>query len=450
MKIDFRLIELAKAFAPYATLYAVGGCVRDSLLCIDCYDVDVCSKLTLDDVKNALSNTDFVISNKSLRMGTVIISKDDFKVEYTTFRTDSYDVASGNHSPILVAFTHDIALDAKRRDFSINAIYWDILGEKYVDLLCGIEDVKNKLLRTVDDPQIVFEADGLRILRLVRFAVELGFEIDKHTFEIARQNAWRVKDIAIERVRDELNKIFVADGKHPALNLDGIHVKGVELLDKLGLLEMILPEVAILKEIEQPRKYHLYGAYEHTLKAFEYSECDLQLRWATLLHDIGKAVCFKESGNFYNHEVVGEAMCVKILERLKFSNADVKEISSMVRWHMLDLANNMSKNKLRLFAVQNQDIVDKLVKLKIADSYGTCLKTFTPRLKTVWDEVQVDGTPLSIKQLPVNGEDLVTLEIPARMRSKLLHELWFEAVCNPVLRVREKALNYIEKKKVKL
>ncbi len=450
MRNDARLVELAKAFAPYATLYAVGGCVRDSLLNLDCYDIDVCSQLTLDDVKRALSSTDFVISNKSLRMGTIIISKGDFKVEYTTFRKESYDRASGNHSPNDVEFTTDMLLDAKRRDFSVNAIYWDVANDKCVDLLGGVKDLNNKILRTVDAPQTVFEADGLRILRLVRFACELGFDIEEQTFEVAKQNAWRVKDIAIEKVRDELCKIFVADDKHPTLNLKGAHLKGVELLDKLGLLDMFLPKVVALKGLEQPPQYHLYDAYVHTLKAFEATRCDLQLRWAALLHDVGKAVCFEKNGNFHKHEIVGEQMCVQILEGLKFSKADVREISSLVRWHMLDLRGDMSKNKLRKFVLEHQQIVDKLIELKIADGYATCLSSVGPRLSAIWQQMKVDGTPLSIKELCVDGKDLIELGVEEQYRAKILYELWIETAYNLDLRDRQKALKYIEKKKGKL
>ncbi len=450
MKAEPRLVELANVFLPYATLYAVGGCVRDSLLGVDCCDIDVCSKLTVDEVKKILSTTDFVVLDKSLRMGTIIIVKDDFKVEYTTFRTESYDTASGNHSPKDVEFTTDILLDAKRRDFTVNAIYFDIARGEYVDLLNGIEHLKQKKLVTVDNPQIVFEADGLRILRLVRFACELGFDIEQNTFDIAFDNAWRVKDIAIERVRDELCKIVVADKRHPSLNETIAHVKGVELLDFFGLLEMFLPEVHALKGLEQPKQYHLYDAYVHTLKAIEAVRCDLQLRLAALFHDIGKAVCFAQNGNFHKHEIVGEEMAVAILERLKFSKADVKEISSLVRWHMLDLKSDMSKNKLRKFVVEHQDVVDKLIELKLADGYATCLSRVEPRMLGIWEELKTDGTPLSIKQLPVDGNDLVEIGIPPEQRAKILCDLWIESVHNPVLREREKALNYLEKKKDKL
>ena len=245
-----KLIALANCFKPFATLYEVGGAVRDELLGIDCFDVDVCAQLVVDDVKKILSNTDFVVSDRNLRMGTVHISSGDFVCEYTTFRTDSYDVSSGEHTPKDVRFTTDMNLDAKRRDFKCNALYKDVLTGEIVDLLGGVEDVKNKIVSTADGPEIVFEADGLRILRMVRFAAELGFDVEKNTYEVAKKNAWRVKDIAVERIRDELEKIFVADAKHPELNLKDAHVRGLRMLDDLGLVDMLLPELASLKGLE--------------------------------------------------------------------------------------------------------------------------------------------------------------------------------------------------------
>lgn len=174
-------------------------------------------------------------------------------MEYTTFRTDSYDRSSGKHSPDNVAFTTDMTLDARRRDFKCNALYKDVLTDEIIDLLGGEEDVKNKIISTADDPNSVFEADGLRILRMVRFACELGFDVEKETYAVAKKNAWRVEDLAVERIRDELCKIFVADTKHPELNLKGAHVKGLEMLDDLGLVDLILPELASLKGLQQPK-----------------------------------------------------------------------------------------------------------------------------------------------------------------------------------------------------
>ena len=444
-----KLNRLATLFAPHSTLYLVGGCVRDKLLGTVCFDIDICSKLTVDEVKRILLNTDFVVSDKCLRMGTVHISSDDFVAEYTTFRTDSYDRDSGKHHPDQVKFTDDILLDARRRDFKCNALYEDILTGKIVDVTGGLQDIKNKVISTADDAQNVFEADGLRILRMVRFASELGFEIEAHTFDVAKQNAWRVKDLAVERIREELCKIFVADTKHKELILPTAHVKGLRLLDELGLVDMLLPELSALKGLEQPKKYHLYDAYEHSVKAYEVAPQNI--RFCALMHDIGKAEAVKRYGNMHGHDVIGAEMMKSVCDRLKFSTAYTKRAVRLVRWHMVDLAGDMSENKLRRFVAKNMDIVDDLCALMRADAIASCGRDDKEnRIALVAKDLKEDGTPLCIKDLKVSGDDLVRLGIEEKDRGKVLNALWEDTVMNPSLNDRNKALDYIERMNKKL
>ena len=169
------LKELAALFAPLATLYAVGGYSRSRLLGVPPKDIDICSKLPLEDVKTLLSNTRFVVSEKSMRLGTATVTAPGFAAEYTAFRTDSYPAGSGAHRPDSVTFTEDMRADAMRRDFTANAVYFDPLTESFVDLCGGKEDIARGVLRAVREPDGVFGEDGLRVLRLVRFAAELGF-----------------------------------------------------------------------------------------------------------------------------------------------------------------------------------------------------------------------------------------------------------------------------------
>ena len=441
---DAKLKALASCFPPSAPLFSVGGFVRDTLLNINSYDVDVCSQLTVDEVKTRLLNSDFAVSDKNLRMGTVVISSGDFKVEYTTFRTDSYDRTKGDHSPFDVTFTGDQMLDAKRRDFACNAVYKNILTGEILDFVGGVEDIKNHVLRTVDEPERVFEADGLRILRLVRFHAELGFEIEKRTLAVAKENAWRVKDIAVERIRDELDKIFVADTKHPDLHLAKGHLLGLRLLDELGLLDMLLPEVTALKGLAQPPKWHLYDAFEHTVKAYEVAPP--RLRWASLLHDIGKAPCVESFGNMHGHDEVGAKMAQDICERLKFSNAETKRVVDIVRLHMVDINGNTSWNKLRWFAVEHIDVADDLCAFKRVDCEASCGEIHGSRLEKALEEVRSDGTPLGIKDLKVTGDDLVSLGVEPKRRATLLRDLHRDTVMNLSLNSREKALAYLQKK----
>lgn len=435
---------LAKAFSPYATLYAVGGCVRDEIMGLECSDVDVCSKLQVEDVKKILLNTDFVVSNKNLRMGTVHVSLGKFTVEYTAFRTDSYDKSSGEHTPKRVEFTTDMSLDARRRDFKCNALYKDVLTGKVVDVLGGLKDINSNIISTADNPESVFEADGLRILRLVRFACELGFEIEEHTFEVAKQNAWRVKDIAVERVRDELFKIFVADTKHPELALKDAHVKGIRLLDELGLVDMLLPELCALKGLEQPKKYHLYDAYNHSIKAYEYAPT--HLRFCALLHDIGKAECMKLYGNMHGHERVGADMARDVARRYKLSNVDTLRLVKIISLHMTDINGNTSESKLRRTIAQNIDVMQDVCLVMDSDARASNEQPPKPsRIRVTLDEMREEGAPFCIKDLKVSGKDLIALGVEDKKRGLILKQLWADTVMSPSLNTREKALAYIKR-----
>lgn len=447
MAVDsIKLQELAQLFKPYATLYAVGGCVRDNLLGCECSDIDVCSVLEVNTVKNILSNSDFVVLDKNLRMGTVYISADNFKVEYTTFRTDSYERASGAHSPTEVKFTRDISIDARRRDFKCNALYLDIVSGNIIDPLGGLNDINNRVLSTADEPNEVFEADGLRVLRLVRFASELGFEIEAETMRVAKLNAWRVKDIVAERIRDELCKIFIADCAHLELGLDAAHLRGLRLLDELGLIDLLLPELAQLKGVAQNKKYHLYDVYVHTVKAYEISPPHLRI--AALLHDLGKpkALQINDGKNMHGHDAIGAQLATDILSRLKFSNAERNRIVKIVRLHMTDLKGDMSHAKLRRFAAENADIMEDLCDFREIDcvaSNGSLPERNS--LREVWEEVTNDGTPLSIKQLKVDGNDLIAHGVKEKEIGVLLKALWEDTVLNPTLNDRDKALAYLDK-----
>lgn len=419
--------------------------MRDNLLGIDCCDIDICSELEVNDIKKILLNTQFGVSDKNLRMGTVIIYTHGFRAEYTTFRVDSYDAASGAHTPDEVRFTSDMRLDALRRDFKCNALYYDIARERIVDVLGGEQDVRERVLSTADEPDRVFEADGLRILRLVRFAAELGFDIEPNTLASAKANAWRVKDIACERVRDELDRIFTADIRHPQLNLSDAHYRGIKLLDELGLIDMLLGELSALKGLEQPKRYHLYDAYNHSVETFRCA-CS-NIRWAALLHDVGKARAVELNGNMHGHDVIGAEICADILKRLKFAKKDASKICRLVRYHMIDINGDESMNKLRRFAAENCDIVEELCALMDADGIASGgVLTRENRLRAAYNSLIADGTPMSVAQMKIDGRDLIALGVAECDRGRIMKELWADTVLNPSLNDRDKALEYVKRK----
>ncbi len=443
-----KLTELARLFPENRPLYAVGGYVRDGLLGIESHDVDVCSELTVKELKTVLLNSDFEVLDKNLRVGTVIIKSRGFTAEYTTFRTDSYPDGSGTHTPDGVTFTTDMRLDALRRDFGCNAIYLNPLTDEIVDVLGRVKDVENKIVATVDDPEKVFSADGHRILRLVRFACELGFEIEEKTFEVAKKYAPYVKDIATERILSELDKILVADTAHPEFNLKDAHVRGVELLDELGLVDMLLPELAALKGLAQPVKYHLYDAYRHSIECYRVSPPSI--RWACLLHDVGKRPCMDAYGNMHAHAVVGASLAENRLNALKMPKAKVKRIKDLIFNHMVDINGDMKEGKMAWFVAENFAIASDLADLKDCDSIGAKGAPLERnRVRETYRRIIDEKLPVAIKDLPVNGNDLVSLGFEDKARGIALYDLWRATVMNPTLLDRDKALAYLEKRRNK-
>ena len=441
------LKELAALFAPRATLYAVGGYSRARILGVVPHDIDVCSKLTVDEVRKLLSTTRFDVSAKSMRLGTARIYTDGFSAEYTTFRTDSYP-EGGAHRPSEVTFTEDMRADALRRDFTANAVYFDPLTENVVDFFDGVGDIGRGVLRAVRDPDEVFADDGLRVLRLVRFAAELGFEPERATFDAARRNAALVGDIVKERIFAELERIFVADTAYPALGSADGHTRGLGLLDDLGLIDMLLPELAALRGLAQPKKHHVYDAFTHSCVA--YSVSAPEVRWAALLHDVGKRPVHDAQGNMHGHELVSETLVRARLAALGMPPKRVARAAELVRWHMVDLAGDMSEGKLRLFLARHADIADDLVRLKRADAFAT--KGEDPgvlHIEQVWEKMKEDGTPLSVTDLSVGGDDAAALGFSGREIGDALAALWREAVLNPVLRERGKALAFLERRAAK-
>ena len=440
-----KLEKLASFFPKDKPLYAVGGYVRDALLGFDSSDVDICSQLTVDEVKQVLKHTDFVVLDKNLRVGTVIITGRGFSCEYTTFRTDSYPEGSGIHTPNVVTFTTDIKVDALRRDFGANALYLDIAKNEIVDPLGAIGQVKDKVIKTADHPERVFSADGHRILRMVRFAVELGFDIDEETFAVAKKYAGQVKDLSVERIYQELDKIFVADTRHPSPETKYAHHRGILLLDELGLVDELFPEMTGLKGFEQNPKYHLYDGFKHTLEAFKASKPNV--RWATLFHDIGKPPCRERFGDTYTHATIGANIARGIVERLKMPRDKGKRIVELITHHMVNINRNMRKSKVDWFVAEHSYLAIDLADLIDADTYGTTGVYPTENfVREAYDRLVEEKAPFSVKELAVNGGDLIALGIEPRMRSEVLYELWRECVKNPVYRTREKALEYIARR----
>lgn len=418
-------------------LYAVGGSVRD-FLCgkrAARFDWDICAPIPAQAFAEIATQQGFTVQAVYKNTGTVKLADDrgnDY--EYTCFRSDKY--VRGTHVPVEIHFTDDISLDARRRDFTANAIYYDIQANEYVDPLGGIADAQNRCLRTVDSAKKVFGEDGLRLMRLARQAAQLGFYPNEECLQGAKANAALIQDISPERIFTELLATLYADEKYG--NTDGPYL-GLTLLQKTGVLHYILPELALGENMAQRADFHKYDVLEHSIRAVRYA--DKRIRLAALLHDVGKPFCKLRDGNSYAHADEGARIAAEILTRLKAPKKTVERVCELILWHMYDFDCKTKEPKLRRFFVEHYEILEDLLLIKQAD-YSACADDLQEaptcrKWRSVFDAMRKENAPFTLKALAVNGNDLLTLGIPAPKLARVLHELLLHAAVNP--RDNEKA-----------
>lgn len=318
--------------------YLVGGCVRDLLLGREPKDYDVATDARPADVLSLFPEARQV----GAQFGVVLVTDGDSQVEVATFRAD-HAYEDGRH-PSRVEFRSEPREDALRRDFTVNALMLDPATEEVLDFVEGRRDLEARLIRAIGDPEIRFREDYLRMLRAVRLAAALGFEIEAETMASIRRNRGLIRRVAAERVRDELVRILT----------EGAARRGFELLDETGLLVEILPEVAAMKGVEQPPEFHPEGdVWTHTLLMLEAMRAPtVTLALGVLLHDVGKPATFRraERIRFDSHAEKGAQMAVEILERLRFSNEEIRRVEALVAHHLRFLdVERMRESTLRRF-----------------------------------------------------------------------------------------------------
>ncbi|MEG1608259.1 MAG: HD domain-containing protein [Clostridia bacterium] len=400
------LARLASYFPPQQPLFIVGGFVRDCIIKSTALDdkvapkcsgdIDIASALTPDQLLKALDGSPFVASPASARLGTMIIHGEK-SYEYTTFRADSYPVDDGAHTPLDVTFCNSVDIDASRRDFKCNAIYYDILADKLIDPLGGIEDIKTKTLSTCLAPSTTLAQDGLRIMRLFRFCATLEFSIAPDTYDGARDNINRLLNISPERIASELNLILNADNCFNVLCL----------LNNSGVLNIILPELADNDGVFQNPKFHKFDVLTHSFWTTQY--CPKAIRIAGLLHDVAKTFCQKRDGNMCLHAFEGAKMTEQILLRLKYPTKTIRHISRLVATHMYDLNGDARESKIRTFVANNFDIIDDIIALKIADGKATGFEFNNFAVQKLLNAKQLilsRHLPVDVHCLAINGDDL--------------------------------------------
>lgn len=401
--------------------YAVGGCVRDSLLGKTPNDWDITTSAKPEDMKSVFA--DFHCIDTGIKHGTVTVVIDGEPLEITTFRLDGeYE---DNRHPKSVTFTSNLGADLGRRDFTVNAMaYSKMTGT--VDLFGGQNDLKNKIIRCVGDPDRRFNEDALRILRALRFASALDFEIEEKTAQSLLKNRALLGNISEERIAKELLKLVCGKGAKRILT------------DFAPVLFEILPELQPMYKNSHDNPHHCYDIYEHTLIAVESIDPEPTLRFAMLLHDCGKPAVkkFDENGvaHFYGHQRISAEISAQILARLKVSNKFRDEILFLVsnhdRWELYENTEKMP----RYLSKFGLDGVLKLLKVMRADVLAQSPE-YRYRLDQIADAEEIaknlaaQKPCLSLSELQINGRTLMDIGIPqGRKLGAVLAQLLDEVI----------------------
>lgn len=377
--------------------YAVGGCVRDSMLGRRPADWDITTSALPEQVKTLFRRT----IDTGIEHGTVTVMLEHEGFEVTTYRVDG-EYRDHRH-PSEVNFTGELREDLRRRDFTINAMAYNE-REGLVDAFGGAEDLEAGIIRCVGNAEERFGEDALRILRAVRFAAQLGFEIEDETAAAAGRLAENLRDISAERIQTELVKLLISP--HPEL---------LRTAWELGLTAVFLPEFDTAMKTEQHNPHHLYTVGEHTLKALEFTEQDKALRLAVLFHDFGKpAVKTTEDGvdHFHGHAAVSSRMAGKIMRRLKFDNDTTDRVKRMVLYHDVR-PKPEPRGVRRLMNRAGQDLFPELFQVMGADilaqsEYMRLEKLLNlEKVQMVYEEIVSRQDCVTLKDLSVTGSDLI-------------------------------------------
>ena len=417
--------------------YAVGGCVRDALLGREPQDWDITTNAHPLQVKELFRRT----IDTGLQHGTVTVMLDHTGYEVTTYRIDG-EYEDGRH-PKEVSFTGSLREDLMRRDFTINAMAYNET-DGLVDLFEGKEDLERGMIRCVGNPKERFSEDALRMMRAIRFSAQLGFAIDPQTLEAVCALSDTIEKISAERIQTELLK-----------TLTSAHPDAVRIFYETGLSAHFLPELDAMMETDQNNPHHCYSVGEHTLHSLLHVEADKVLRLTMLLHDVAKPQCktTDEAGidHFHGHPAQGAQMARVILRRLKLDKDTVARVTQLIRGH--DDNPPLTERNVRravyrvgsaqypaIFAVKRADILaqsdyQREEKLSYVDAY-----------ETLYTQILEKNQCLSIRDLAVNGADLLAAGVPqGRQIGEYLDQLLQLVLEQPELNTREYLLEVVRK-----
>jgi len=392
--------------------YIVGGCVRDVLRGADPEDWDIATNAKPEEIQKVFPKSFYENNFFTVTVQTGSKNQKLKEIEVTTYRSEAK--YTDKRHPDEIKFAKNIEEDLSRRDFTINAIAIDVKSKHVsIDLFGGREDLKNKIIRTVGNPDERFSEDALRMMRAVRFSVFLGegWVIEEKTAGAIKKHSPWIGTISHERIRDEFLKIIMSDRA----------AQGIEKLRELSLLKYIIPELEEGYRVGQ-NKHHIYECYDHSLRSLDYAaknNFNQDVRLASLFHDIGKPRAKKgegENSTFYNHEMIGAKITSQMLDRLKFSKKQNEKITKLVRCHLFYYnPEEVGEGSVRRLVVKvGPENMEELMQVRMADRIGSGVPKAEPyklrHLKYIVEKVAQD--PISAKMLKVSGNDVMkTLNI---------------------------------------
>lgn len=418
--------------------YAVGGCVRDSLLGKAPKDWDVAVSSTPDETKDIFS--DCKIIETGVKHGTVTVLLDGEPLELTTYRLDG-DYLDNRH-PSSVSFTRSLDEDLARRDFTVNAMaYHPKRG--LVDLFDGRGDLAKKVIRAVGEPKRRFDEDGLRILRALRFASVLGFSVEEKTAKAIHEKKKLLCNISPERIREEFCKLLMGEAAKEIL------------LGYPDVLAVFLPEILPCVGFDQESVYHCYDVYRHMVEAVAVSKPDLLVRLALIFHDIGKPDTFfrdERGGHFYNHFDRGAELTEAILTRLRFPKDTIERVTLLVKKHDTPIIPATEKVAKRLMREFSDEDIDRLMEIKRCDRLAHAedhrdLSDALTMIPELVKKIRKEEACFNLSGLAVKGDDLIGTGVPEGPEvGILLNELLEKVIDGELPNEREALLCYLQKR----
>ena len=412
--------------------YAVGGCIRDSILGREPEDWDITTSAMPEETKALFDKTfDTGIQHGTI---TVLLEKEGFEV--TTYRIDGkYE---DSRHPKEVTFTRNLREDLLRRDFTINAMAYNET-DGLVDIFGGLEDLEAGMIRCVGTAKERFKEDALRILRGVRFAAQLGFDIEEDTRQGMKELAWTLQNISAERIQVELVKMITS--KRPEMLREAY---------ELGMTRIVLPEFDQLMTTGQETPHHMYSVGEHTLHAMKNIRADKILRLAMLLHDMGKPALktVDEAGvaHFKKHALESERIAENVLRRLKFDNDTIRKVTRLVRCHDLRMPAT-AKSVRRAMNQIGEELFPYYMEVRRADVLAQSMYQREEKIENLdqieelYRQIVEDGDCVSLKDLAVTGRDLIASGMkPGKKIGEKLEELLKLVIEDPKLNTKEELL----------